>query len=195
MPLLFCLTFGWHFPCSRGFHDALMPVDFSQTIQPTSQLSSGYTLCISHCLTPPCLCCGPPVGLVGTVVTLCSAGVFSQGLRSRLGSIPPSSLPGPALGSWIHPFLTAVHSARWEVAKLLGWGRGMRFPSTRIQPGRALGCGYGLLISVSLKMLFFYLEKCFITKAATLARSLLEGVPRGQCDLGPEVGWRERSCS
>lgn len=120
--------------------------------KPTSQLSSGYTLCIPHPLTPPCLFCGPPAGLVGTVVTLLSRSL-SQGLRSRLGLIPPSSLPG---STWIHPFLTAVHSAWQDVSRLLGWGRDMRFPSTRIQPGRALGCGCVLLISFSLKMLFSY---------------------------------------
>lgn len=51
----------------------------------------------------------------------------------------------------------------------------MRFPGTRVQPSRALGRGYILLISISLKIIFSYWEKHFITKAPTTARSLLVG--------------------
>ena len=152
-PLLFCLTLGWHFPCSRGFHDTLVLVDFSQTLQADVSALLRLHPLYSPPLHSSLLVLWTPCRSCGHCGDSLLSRSLSQGLRSRVGSIPPSSLPGP---TWIHPFLTAVHSAWRDVSKLLGWGREMRFPSTRIQPGRALGCGYVLLISVSLKMLFSY---------------------------------------
>lgn len=52
----------------------------------------------------------------------------------------------------------------------------MRFPGTRVQPSRALGRGYILQISISLKIIFSYWEKHFIT-GTHHSQKLASGVP------------------
>lgn len=63
--------------------------------KPTSQLSSGYTLCIPHPLTPPCLCCGPPAGLW-------ALWLLSAQQESFPGSEVQAGLDSSLISAWVH---------------------------------------------------------------------------------------------